>query len=140
MAEALVPIQSASLASAAGVSSAVVVGKAPAHAGPHGRSSVPKRSSREAWGDWRATGSPASATYFCDSVSSWLEGTAAQLVRPLWPAGGARPSLLDVQASLRKGLRLVVTQEADYVDGLTAARQHVQKELSKARARDQAAG
>ncbi|GAC1599567.1 MAG: hypothetical protein NVS3B21_26160 [Acidimicrobiales bacterium] len=61
-------------------------------------------------------------------------------MRPLWPAGGARPSLLDVQASLRKGLRLVVTQEADYVDGLTAARQHVQKELSKARARDQAAG
>lgn len=140
MAEALVPIESASVAPVAGVSSIVVGGKAAAHGASHGRSSVSKRSSREAWGDWRATGSPASATYFCDSVSSWLEGTAAQLVRPLWPAGGVRPSLLDVQASLRKGLRLVVTQEADYVDGLSAARQHVQKELSRARARDQAAG
>ena len=140
MAEALDPIELTSVSSNNGASAAVAALKPPPPSTSHGRSSVPKRSSREAWGDWRATGSSASATYFCDSVASWLEGTAAQLVRPLWPAGGVRPSLLDVQASLRKGLRLVVTQQADYVDGLSAARQHVQKELSKARARDQAAG
>lgn len=106
---------------------------------PTARASTSKRSSREAWADWRATGSPASAAYFCDSVSSWLEGTSAQLVRPLWPAGGVRPTLMDVQASLRNGLRLVLAQEADYVDALAAARSRVQRELSRARARDTAA-
>jgi hypothetical protein len=108
-------------------------------AAPPHRVSVPKRSAREAWADWRASGAAASGQCFCDSVSSWLEGTAAQLVRPLWPKGGVRPSLMDVEARLRHALGLVVSQEADYVEALAAARLHVEKELSRARAKDKAA-
>ena len=70
-------------------------------------------------------------------MTSWLEGTSAQLVRPLWPRGGARPSLADVQSRLRHGLGVVLPQEADYVDALAAARLIVVNEL--ARARSQAA-
>src|SRR3954454_8166798 len=64
--------------------------------------STPKRSAAESWAAWRATGSPASANSFCVSVSSWLEGASAQLVRPLWPAGGVRPTLTNIQARLEK--------------------------------------
>lgn len=103
---------------------------------PSRRGSSPKRSAREAWADWRVTGSAASAAVFCGAVSSWLEGTAAQLVRPLWPAGGVRPSLADVQARLRRGLGVVLSEETDYVDALAAARRIVAQELGRARSRD----
>ncbi|GAC1478726.1 MAG: hypothetical protein NVS1B12_15330 [Acidimicrobiales bacterium] len=105
---------------------------------PSRRGSTPKRSAREAWADWRASGTAASATVFCSAVSSWLEGTSAQLVRPLWPTGGVRPSLADVQARLRRGLSTVLSQEADYVEALAAARRIVAQELGRARSRDSA--
>jgi hypothetical protein len=104
------------------------------------RVSVPRRSAPEAWADWRATGSAASAKVFCESVSSWIEGASAQLGRPAWPTGGVRPTSIEVQARLRQGLGLVVTQEADYIKALEAARRHVEQKLSKERARDIAAG
>src|SRR5258708_30537331 len=99
-----------------------------------------KRSAAESWADWRASGSAASANSFCDSVSSWIDGASAQLVRPLWPAGGVRPTSAEVRVQLRKGLGLVVADEADYVKALDAARRHVERELSGRRARDLAAG
>ena len=68
-------------------------------------------------------------------MTSWLEGTSAQLVRPLWPTGGVRPSLADVQVRLRRGLGVVLTQEPDYVEALAAARLIVVNELVRARAR-----
>ena len=43
---------------------------------------------------------------------------------------------MDVQDRLRRGLGLVLAQEADYVEGLASARRHVARELSRARARD----
>jgi hypothetical protein len=104
------------------------------------RVSIPKRSASEAWADWRATGSAASATVFCESVSSWIEGASAQLGRPAWPMGGVRPTSMDVQARLRHGLALMVTEEADYVKALEAARRHVERQLGKERARQIAAG
>jgi len=104
------------------------------------RVSTGRRSAAESWADWRATGSAASANSFCETVSSWIEGASAQLVRPLWPAGGVRPTAADVQVRLRKGLALAVTEEADYVKGLEAARLHVARELIRQRARDVAAG
>jgi len=107
---------------------------------PPSRVTVAKRSAPEAWSDWRATGTAAAAASFCTSVSSWIEGTSAQLIRPLWPSGGVRPSLMDVQSRLRHGLALVVTKEPDYVKGLAAARHHVEQDLARARARDMAAG
>ena len=108
-------------------------------AAPARRASSGKRSAAESWADWRATGSPASAKTFCESVTSWIEGASSQLIRPLWPAGGVRPTASDVQVRLRKGLALVVSEEADYVKGLEAARRHVARELSAQRARDVAA-
>lgn len=104
------------------------------------RVSTGKRSAAQSWADWRATGSAASANSFCESVSSWIEGASAQLVRPLWPAGGVRPTSTEVQVRLRKGLALVVTEEADYVKALEAARRHVARQLSRQRARDITAG
>ncbi len=104
------------------------------------KASTGKRSAAESWADWRATGSVASASSFCESVSSWIEGASAQLVRPLWPAGGARPTAMEVQARLRKGLALVVAEEPDYVKALEAARRHVAQELSRQRARDLTTG
>jgi hypothetical protein len=104
------------------------------------RASVPRRSAPEAWADWRATGSAASAKVFCESVSSWIEGASAQLGRPAWPTGGVRPSSVEVQARLRQGLSLAVTHEADYVKALEAARRHVEQQLTRERARDVATG
>ena len=100
------------------------------------RASAGKRSAAQSWADWRATGSADSANSFCESVSSWIEGASAQLVRPLWPAGGVRPTSTEVQVRLRKGLALVVAEEPDYVKALEAARRHVARELTKQRARD----
>jgi hypothetical protein len=54
--------------------------------------STGKKSAAQSWADWRATGSAASADSFCESVLSWMEGASAQLVRPLWPVGGVRPT------------------------------------------------
>lgn len=104
------------------------------------RVSVPKRSAPEAWADWRATGSAASAKVFCESVSSWIEGASAQLGRPAWPSGGLRPTSMDVQARLRHALGLMVTEQPDYIQALEAARGHVDRQLSKERARQIAAG
>ena len=101
--------------------------------------STPKRSAAESWAAWRATGSAASANSFCVSVSSWLEGASAQLVRPLWPGGGVRPTLSNVQARLRNRLVLVLTEEPDYVKALDAARRYVAQELSVQRARERGA-
>ena len=99
------------------------------------RASTSKRTAPEAWADWRATGSAASATVFCEAVSSWIEGASAQLGRPAWPTGGVRPTSTEVQARVRHELGLVVTEEADYVKALEAARRHVERQLSKERAR-----
>jgi len=116
-----------------------VVPQPAARPAPARRASTGRRSAADSWADWRATGSAASAKSFCETVSSWIEGASAQLVRPLWPAGGVRPTAADVQGRLRKGLALVVTDEPDYVKGLEAARRHVARELSRQRARDVAA-
>jgi hypothetical protein len=105
---------------------------------PSGRVSTPKRSAREAWADWRVTGAEADATAFCDSVLPWMEGTSAALARPLWPKDGVRPTLIGVQAKLRKALGRVLAEEADYVDALGAARQRVAQELRVERAADAA--
>jgi len=103
------------------------------------RVSVPKRSASEAWSDWRATGSATSARVFCESVSSWIEGASAQLGRPAWPTGGARPTSTEVQARVRHELGVVLAEEADYVKALEAARRRVERQLSKERARQIAA-
>ena len=103
------------------------------------RASSGKKSAAESWADWRATGTPASADVFYESVSSWIDGVSAQLVRPLWPAGGVRPTSAEARVRLRRALTLVLAEEPEYVKALEAARRHVAHDLSKQRARDLAA-
>jgi hypothetical protein len=69
-------------------------------------------------------------------VSSWLDGTSALLVRPLWPKGGVRPTSMPVQARLRDALGVVLAQEVDYVKALAAARRDVELQLRSERAQD----
>jgi hypothetical protein len=110
----------------------------PSTGAPTPRATVPKRSAREAWASWRATGSEADAIYFCESVLPWMEGTSAQLVRPLWPSGGARPTLAGVQARLREALGIVLAHEGDYIEALDSARRRVLQQLRNERSRDAA--
>jgi hypothetical protein len=100
------------------------------------RATVPKRSAGQAWASWRATGCEADAIYFCESVLPWMEGTSAQLARPLWPRGGARPTLAGIQTRLREALGLVLAHEADYIKALDVARHRVAEQLRSERARD----
>lgn len=105
-------------------------------AAPAPGAKVPKRSAREAWASWRETGSEADAIYFCESVLPWMEGTSAQLARPVWPSGGARPTLAGIQARLREALGHVLPHEADYIEALDVARRRVAQQLRSERARD----
>ena len=102
------------------------------------RGTAQRRSARESWAAWRATGSETDAIHFCESVLPWMEGTSAQLARPVWPSGGVRPTMAAVQARLREALGFVLTHEAAYIDALDAARRRVAPQLSGERARDAA--
>jgi hypothetical protein len=140
--ECLVPQDLSSATTAADIQSPVtteIISSRPSADMTVRKVSTPKRSAAESWAAWRATGSAASADSFCVSVSSWLEGASAQLVRPLWPAAGVRPTLTNVQARLQNRLALVLTEEPDYVKALDAARRHVAQELSVQRARERGA-
>jgi len=65
-----------------------------------------------------------------------MEGTSAQLARPLWPSGGVRPTLAGIEATLREALSIVLAHEADYIEALDAARRRVLQQLRSERARD----
>ena len=109
---------------------------APSAAAPSHRATVPKRSAREAWDAWRATGSEADGIVFCERVLPWLEGTSAQLSRPVWPNGGVRPTAAVIQARLREALGLVLAHEPDYIEALDIARRRILQQLRSERARD----
>jgi hypothetical protein len=98
------------------------------------RRGTPKRSAASAWEAWEAGGPTTSGTEFFESVSSWTEGTAAQLLRQPWPAGAKRPTLSEVQARLRHNLGLAAHGEhASYPEALELARRGVIEELRGAR-------
>ena len=109
-------------------------GPSPSAVAPSHR--APKRSAREAWKSWRATGSEGDAIDFYESIVPWLEGTSAQLARPLWPSGGVRPSLAEIEVRLREALAIVLANEADYIEALDAARHRVANQLRNERERD----
>lgn len=94
-----------------------------------GRASHP-REARATWGKWRAERSATSAAAFCESVSSWIEGTAAQLLRPQWRSSADRPSTAAVEMRLRHHLALdACADEPEYPDALALARRQVSEEL-----------
>jgi hypothetical protein len=94
----------------------------------------PKKRADAAWALWKADGSASSGAEFLRSVSSWTEGTTAQLLRPQWPAAVRRPTSPEVQERLRHHLGLAVRGEhATYRDALGWARDAVIEELREAR-------
>ena len=98
------------------------------------RRSSSKDRAGEAWAVWQSTGSEASAVQFYASVSSWTQGTAAQLLRPLWPVGVPRPTSAEVESRLRDKLS-ALSGQPDYLGALRIARDEVVEELHEARGR-----
>jgi len=92
------------------------------------------RVARDAWAEWRAQRSAASAADFCAIVSSWIEGTAAQLLRPRWPSSAQPPSAAAVEMRLRHHLALdACADEAEYPKALALARRQVVEDLRQRR-------
>jgi hypothetical protein len=122
------------LADSSALASAAATSVVPKHPLPHAQRSHPRKNSRDAWTAWLEDESSSSAADFLESVSSWTEGTAAQLLRPRWPGGTNRPTSTDVEARLRHNLELAARGgEANYVDALAWARLRVLEELRAAR-------
>jgi len=100
---------------------------------PVRRSSHPKKSVEFAWAAWQATSTAASASEFLQSVSSWTEGTAAQLLRRRWTAGFKPPTSAQVQERLRHNLGLVARgRQSTHIEALGRARDSVIEELRRA--------
>jgi hypothetical protein len=94
--------------------------------------SPPKLSVGSAWAAWEADGSPASGSEFLGRVASWVEGTAAQLLRARWGAGVKRPTSAEVQDRLRHHLRIVANAgNATYLEALELARRGVIDEIRR---------
>jgi hypothetical protein len=90
----------------------------------------PKLGTGSAWVAWQATGNAATGAQFLHSVSSWMEGTAAQLLRQAWPAEADRLNAAQVQDRLRHYLTVVAHDEpTTYLDALSSARRSVIDEL-----------
>jgi hypothetical protein len=95
---------------------------------------APKMGAGPAWAAWQSTGAASAGSEFLQSVSSWMEGTAAQLLRRTWPVGAKRPTCMQVEKRLRYHLEVLAREEqATYLDALGAARRSVIAELEDAR-------
>ena len=93
-----------------------------------------KRAPAAAWAAWASGNGPADGSEFFGTVTSWTEGTAAQLLRPQWPAGMTRPTARAVQDQLCRHLEIVaLRRESTYLEALELARQAVSEELRAAR-------
>ena len=93
-----------------------------------------KGSAASAWAAWEATESASCRSEFLRYVSSWTEGTAAQLLRQPWPASAVRPSAMQVQERLCQYLEAAARGEhVSYLEALEQARHGVIEELRSAR-------
>jgi hypothetical protein len=102
------------------------------------RRSSSKDKAGDAWAVWKSTGSEASAAHFYAAVTAWTQGTAAQLLRPLWPVGIRRPTTAEVESRLRVKLSRLSGQ-SDYLGALRIARDQVVEEMYEARNRSREA-
>ena len=101
---------------------------------PARRPSPAKMSVESAWAAWQANCAGSSGGEFLRGVSSWTEGTAAQLLRQRWPAGVERPTSGEVEERLRQFLGLAASGgHSTYLDALAWARRGVIEELGRAR-------
>jgi len=106
---------------------------APPAAAPVRQPSAHKKSMEAAWAAWQASGGASEGSEFLDSVSSWTQGTAAQLLRQPWAAGLKRPTSADVEERLRHNLGLAARgDQSTHLQALVRARDTVIDELRKA--------
>ena len=99
------------------------------------RGSHPNISAVSSWAKWEANGPLSSGNEFLESVSSWLEGTTAQLLRQAWPSGTRRPTSIEVRELLDHHLGIVAAQDGHvpYIEALALARSGVIEDLRRAR-------
>ena len=94
--------------------------------------SPPKMSVGSAWAAWETEGSEDAGSEFLGRVASWVEGTAAQLLRGRWP-GDKRPTAAEIQERLRHHLGLVADAgNVTYLEALELARRGVVEEIRAA--------
>ena len=96
----------------------------------------PKMTVGACWAAWEEGGSASSGSEFLQRVASWIEGTAAQLLRDHWRTGAKRPSSTELQERLRHHLALIAHdgQATTYLEALELARHAVLEEICRARA------
>ena len=84
-----------------------------------------------AWTAWAADGSCSAGSEFLERVSSWIEGTSAQLLRARWRPGTERPSSAELEERLRHHLEVVaLAGQATYPEALELARQGLIDEIA----------
>jgi hypothetical protein len=98
------------------------------HASPPKQTSV-----GAAWTAWTADGSPSAGTEFLARISSWIEGTSAQLLRAKWNPGIQRPTSAELEERLRHHLEVVARTGTTYPEALEHARQRLIDEIARRR-------
>jgi hypothetical protein len=84
-----------------------------------------------AWTAWAADGSSSAGSEFLERVSSWIEGTSAQLLRARWRPDTQRPASAELEGRLRHHLEVVAqTGLATYPEALELARQALIDEIA----------
>jgi hypothetical protein len=83
------------------------------------------------WTAWAADGSSPAGSEFLGRISSWIEGTAAQLLRARWRPGTQRPTSAELEGRLRHHLEVVAQAGlATYPEALELARQGLIDEIA----------
>jgi hypothetical protein len=112
------------------------VGRPPAKAAKATKAARSKPSPATAWSAWQSDHTAVARDEFLPNVTSWIQGTAAQLLRPAWPEGSRRPTVTEVEERLAHHLDIAAGGPATtYLDALDAARDAVARELRAARSR-----
>ena len=84
-----------------------------------------------AWTAWAADGSSSAGSEFLDRISSWIEGTSAQLLRARWRPGTQRATSAELEGRLRHHLAVVAQAGlATYPEALEQARQGLIEEIA----------
>ena len=91
---------------------------------------APLKSVGAAWTAWAADKSPSAGSEFLERISSWIQGTSAQLLRARWNPNTPRPTSDELEGRLRHHLEVVAeTGEATYPEALELARRGLIDEI-----------
>ena len=94
----------------------------------------PLKSAGAAWTAWVADGSSSAGSEFLERVSSWIQGTSAQLLRARWRPGVERPTSAELEGRLRYHLEAVAqTGHATFPEALDLARRGLIDEIAGGR-------